>query len=199
MIGLVAEISVEEFFAFRFAKAFSGRFQGHEDGINFAEDFGVVILENPTLLRFVVGIKNSEAFRRLAWPFLFSPYTIVVACILHSVVIVEIVGVNHERLALCKKDSAERRARFAFGVSIKDVRDMEVACGHKVADVTVRGEHLALTVQRARLLSKLIGKLVNPGLIGDDRSLISRFSFFQFNNWNAVTVGPAKEFRIYVE
>ena len=91
MIGLVAEISVEEFFAFRFAKAFSGRFQGHEDGINFAQDFGVVILENPALLRFVVGIKNSKALRRLARAFLFSPDAVVVAGILHSVVVVEIV------------------------------------------------------------------------------------------------------------
>src|SRR5947207_7987118 len=109
MFWLVAEISEEEFFAFRFAKAFSGMFQGHEDGINFAQDSGVVILENPALLRFVVGIKNSKALCGPAWPFFLSPDAVVIAGILHSVVVVEIVRVNHERFAFGKKDSAERR------------------------------------------------------------------------------------------
>src|SRR5437899_447142 len=86
MVRLVPEVSVKKFIAFWFGEASPGRLERHEHGIDFAEDPGVVILKNPTLLRFVIGIKHSQTLRRLARAFLFPPHSIVIASVLHPMI-----------------------------------------------------------------------------------------------------------------
>jgi len=134
-------------------------------------DLRVVILENPTLLLFVVGIKDSKALRLLSSAFFLAPYTVVVPRVLHAIVI-QIVRVRNQRLPFRKEDSSECRASLSFRVCIKDISDVQVPRGHELANIAVGGKQVSLSIQRSRLLGQLIRKFPNTHSFRSKRVLI---------------------------
>src|SRR5258708_3489960 len=148
MIRLVPEVGVEEFFALWLGRVLTRRFQGDKHRIDLAKDPGVVVFEHPALLGLVVGVEDSETLSGSAGSLFFSPNTVVVTSILYAVV-VQVIGIDDEGLSFSKEDPAERSTGLSLHIRVKHVRDVEVPCGHEVADVTVSSKHFAFSVECA--------------------------------------------------
>src|SRR5438128_1851102 len=120
MIRLAVQVGVHQVRAFGAGGVAIGGFQGHEDGINFAKKFGIVALEDPALLRFVVGIEDAQAPHLLVLALLHGPDAVLVIGLL-DLGVAQVVGVEDQALALREKDSSERGFGFAVGVGINHV------------------------------------------------------------------------------
>ena len=112
MVGLISEVSVEEFLSLGALGAILWRFEGHKNRVNFTKYFRIVVLKDPPILRFVIREKNAQAPCLLARPFFLSPNSILVACVLDTPV-VQIVGIEKERLPFRKEHPSEGRAGLA--------------------------------------------------------------------------------------
>src|SRR5271157_2336910 len=119
--------------------------QRDEDGIDFAKDLGIIALEDPAPLGFVVGIEDSEVVDLRVLSFFLGPDPILVIRLLYFG-IVEVVGVENQRFALCEEDAAKGWASLAVRVSVDHIHDVQVAGTHQVADIVTHREKLVFAI-----------------------------------------------------
>src|SRR5260370_39795838 len=129
MVRLVPKVSVKEFLALWLSAVLTRRLQRDKHRIDLAQNLGIVVFEHPPFLGLVVGVEDSETSGRLSRPFFLTPHPVVVAGILDAV-IVQVVGVDDQRLAFREEDSAEARSRLTLCIGVKYVRAVEVPCRH---------------------------------------------------------------------
>src|SRR6267154_3876704 len=120
MVGLIAEVSVQQLVALRRNGILARRLNSDEHRIDLAQHLRIVRPKDPALLRLVIGIEDAETFSPLPWSFFLAPYAIVVAGILDAV-IVQVVRIKDQRLSFGEENSSEGRTCFPFGVRVEDI------------------------------------------------------------------------------
>lgn len=114
----------------------------------------------------IVLIESSQILHRSR--LLLPPDVERESCILQSALI-EIVGVEDERLAFGVENTPERPGLLAGRVGIDHVDNMEVAGPHEVADVAVSRQQLVLALHRRSLRLQLVRQLNHPCLETSNR------------------------------
>lgn len=104
--------------------------QGHEDRVDLAQDLRGFALEDPSVLRLVVGVEDAQTARSVGLAFLLTLDAVVVTGVLKTL-FVEVVGVE-DQLPVLGKDAPESGPILALGVGIDDIDDMSVARRHHV-------------------------------------------------------------------
>src|SRR5580698_1516274 len=103
VIGLAAKVGIHQIRAFGMRWIAIRWLESHKDGINFSENLGIVALEDPPALRFVVGVENAEPLDLFVAAFLLGPYSVFEVRLLH-LGFAQVVGVKDQRLAFGEKD-----------------------------------------------------------------------------------------------
>src|SRR4029077_9253562 len=115
-------------------------------GIDFAQNLGVVALEDPATLGLIIRIKNAEPLRVPVWPFPFCPYLILIIGLLH-LRFIQVVRVEDERLVLSEKDAPEGRTRLPPAIRVYYVHDVYIARAHQVCNIVAQAKQLPLLIE----------------------------------------------------
>src|ERR1700688_2882058 len=91
--------------------------KGYEDRINFSQNLCVFTFKNPTTLRLIIRIEDTQPLRLPVRSFLFCPDLVLIICLLH-LRFVQVVCVEDERFTLSEKDPAESRARLTATIGV---------------------------------------------------------------------------------
>ena len=139
MVRTDAEVCEQQLFAAR-VLASSVRFHGHKNSIDIFERLGIVGLQNPALLAYVVFVKDSETpGLLLVRPF--PPPGLKRARVLNSGLCVQIESVEDQPLPLRVKDAAVRLVRSLPG-NVMNVRHIKVTSTHQLSNIPVMREQL---------------------------------------------------------
>ena len=122
MVCFFTKRSIEERLASRF-RAATVRFNGHKHGVNTCQLGRVVDSQHPTTVGLAIHVEYPQ-IQRLS-PSCRCPHAWKVSAFFNSCLVIQVEGVNNERLALSVKDAAKRLAGEAAAINIVYIRNVE--------------------------------------------------------------------------
>src|SRR5580700_1898297 len=136
------------------------RFNGHENRVNLCQRFWIIKLQDPSFLGGVVFIENSQV-QGLAPIRPVLPPSLKRARRSDASLLIEIVGVEDERLSLGVEDTAVGFLRNPVASHVINLSDIEVPRPHQFSDVAVMGEQVLLFAEALLAVAKLRMKVVD--------------------------------------
>src|SRR5471030_222076 len=171
MVGSGIQVGIKHLLAVGL-HASAWRLDGHKNGVDLRQHFGILEFEHPSVLFLVVDVKYTQTLRRFVPGFPLPPG-------LKRGAAFQIEGIKDQRLALRVKDAAKRALRFALAVNVEDVHNVETARAHEFADIKVGNQQFALPVYGIGLRVEPVGEFTQTELLGGNRLHILRAAGLQ--------------------
>ncbi len=172
MIRCSSEIGSEQPFALRLSNIFVAALHRNEDGINLFQDLRVAKVQAPAMLSLIVVKENADLSDARLTSITLSPGHVRKLAFIYSS-LRKVIGVVHERLALCIKGTRKGSAGCASRVCVVDIDDMKIARADNVTYFAAMGEKITLTIETRTLCIQLIREVMDvPLQRGNRRSVI---------------------------